>query len=774
MTNQDSNVLNLGGSKQDFNIEFSYACHDVSLISSRGIWYGDDPLNYTVPILLLQGGLILGPSFLGYDTRFASKVFPIKDRTVLETLSVFGFMLFSFLIGVKIDPTLLFRSHKRALVIGVLGFVIPYAFSGLTTYILQNCLTLDPEVSKALPLVASVQSMSAFPVIACFLAEQQILNSEIGHLALSSSMVCDIWHWTLSTIHYLINFARTKSIDKSLGLFFSNLLLITIIVFAIRPAALWAIHHTPEGKPVKEIYILVALVVVLVCGLLGEVVGLSAFAGCFLVGLVIPDGPPLGAALVERLDCFVSVMLMPIFFTIFGLKMNIFAIQNLKNVGVFMVIVIVAFIGKIIATATPPLFFRMPIRDALSLGLIMNSQGIIELALLSSWKETNVINEECFAMMVMTLVFITGVVSALVKALYDPSRRFIAYRRRTLQHHPRNEELRILSCIHSEDNVKAMIGLIDSSNPSEECPVKLFVLHLVKLAGQASSQLIPYLPRDKTSQYPTESERFFDAFRKFEQKNDHLTVHCYKGISPYATMHNDVCSLALEQRTSFIILPFHKKAAYGKNVQSSHVYRHLSWNVLDKAPCSVGILLNRVTLRKPRLVNQEPQIYRVVVLFFGGADDREALAYSLIMSEHNYVLVSVLRFSSHSGQIVSGSPRSSMLDDEMLSEFKAKALHNERLMSSVEMITEGTDVLAVIKSLDDAYDLVMVGRHHSESALLDELKKLNQHVELGTVGEAVGATNFKNAPSVLVVHQQRRVWGMRDPEESTHVRRVQL
>ncbi|KAK9280013.1 hypothetical protein L1049_013698 [Liquidambar formosana] len=714
----------------------------------------------------------MGPSILGHNSAFAAEIFPTKGRTVLDTLSVFGFMLFIFLIGVKMDPTMVLKSGRKALAIGILGFSVPYALAGFVAFLLGHFLFLDHEISSVLPLVVAVQSMSSFPVIAWFLSELKILNSEIGRLASSSSMICDVCQWSIMSVKFVTKAATAKSLKSSIGFFFSAALLIILIVFGIRPAALWAIRHTPEGKPVKEIYVFVLFIALLCCGFMGEVIGVSALFASFVLGLVIPDGPPLGAALVERLDCFVSVLLMPIFFTMCGLKMDIFAIQNLKNVGVIQLIVFVAFLGKIIATLVPPLFCRMPFRDAISLALIMNSKGIVELAVLNHWKRENVMNEECFAIMIISVVVVTGVISPLVKSLYDPSRRFIAYKRRTIQHSRSNEELRILACVHSPDNVQAILNLLHASNPTKESPLDLVVLHLLKLEARASSLLIAHRPRDKPSVNPTQSERIFNAFKNFEQLNRSIvTLRCYKGISPYATMHNDVCSLALEKRTSLIILPFHKQWIIGERVESPYAFRHLNKNVLDKAPCSVGILIDRTNWKKPRSVLAKPLLYRVAVLFFGGADDREALSYARRMMKSSLVMVTLLRFCA-STEIVGGTARSRMLDTDILNEFRLNLSRSEQVSYQEEVVTDGMDVLSVTRSTETAHDLVMVGRRHGESQFMSELTKRNERGELGTVGEILAASDIKGGASVLVVQQQTRVWGMHDPEESTHLRQI--
>ncbi|XP_048137458.1 cation/H(+) antiporter 15-like isoform X2 [Rhodamnia argentea] len=684
-------------------------------------------------------------------------------------------MLFIFLIGVKTDPSVVLKSGKRTLAIGVLGFFLPFALSGFTAFMLNQFLSLDYGVAKALPSLVAMQSMTAFPVIACFLAELEILNSEIGRLASASSLICDVCHWSIMSVKYVVHLATTKSLRTSFGSFFSMVLLVSFIVFGIRPAALWAIQRTPEGRPVKEIYISAAVVALLSCGFIAETIGLSAFLASFLLGLVIPDGPPLGATLVERLDCFVSVLLMPTFFTTSGLKMDVFAIKSLKNVGAIQSIVLVAFVGKLVGTTLPPLLLRMPIRDALSLGLIMNSKGIVELAMLNHWRMTDVMNEECFAAAIISVVVVTGVISPIVKLLYDPSRRFVAYKRRTILHNRHNEELRILACIHNEENIPATLSLLNASNPTKESPINLCILHLVKLVGRASSILVAHPPREKSSDGPTKSERIFGVFRNFEQKNqDSLVLHCYKGVSPYSTMHNDVCSLALEKRITFIIIPFHKQWKPWGRVETSHAFRQLNKNVLEKAPCSVGILIEHSSRQKYFRSNYvETSYYRVAVLFFGGADDREALAYAGRMSQRPIVLLTLIRFSS-SMDIVGGTDRSKMLDGDILNDFRSKAQRYERVSYQEEEVTDASDVIKLLRCMENGYDLILVGRRHGESTLMQELRKCSESADLGTIGNILATADFRCGSLILVVQQQTKVWGLRDPEESTRLRRIKL
>lgn len=392
-------------------------------------------------------------------------------------------------------------------------------------------------------------------------------------------------------------------------------------------------------------------------------------------------------------------------------------------------------------------------------------------------------SDECFAVMIISVVFVTGVLSPIVKILYDPSRRYVAFKRRAIRHHKRNEELRILSCVHSADNVNTIMDVVHVSHPTKESPINLTVIHLTRLTGRSSSLLVAHQPRETSSPYPSQSERIFNAFKKLEQQYQGLyMVHCFKGISPYASMHNDVCSIALEKRTSFIIIPFQKQISDKEMVEPSFVYRNLNKKVLDKAPCSVGVLVdhggsqkNKIKLRS--LTLSEPSIYRVAVFFFGGHDDREALAYGMRMSENPRVNLTLKRFLGSSSEDITGdNERSTLLDGDIISEFMLNTLHKEDRVFYEEMVLTHTKCLVtLIKSMESSnYDLILVGRSHRNSQFMIELVQgINCPGELGPVGEML-ALNSKIGASILVVQQQTRVWGLHDPEESTHLRRVDL
>ncbi|WOG87422.1 hypothetical protein DCAR_0206647 [Daucus carota subsp. sativus] len=400
---------------------------------------------------------------------------------------------------------------------------------------------------------------------------------------------------------------------------------------------------------------------------------------------------------------------------------DVFAIKKMDNVGSIQLLACASFVGKVLGTILPPLCCRMPIRDALSLALVMNTKSIAELGFMIQMKHMNQLTAEPYTIMVISVVVITGVISPIVKFLYDPSRRYLAYRRRTILHLRRNEELRVLTCLHSPENVQA-------SNPTKESPINLVVLHLVKLIGRASSLLVPYRQREKPSSKRSESEQIFSAFRKYEQLNYGSWI-------------------------------------YGETVETSHAFRNLNKKVLDKAPCSVGVLLDRVKQKNPRYVLSEQLLQK-------GPDDREALSYGQRMSSNSTIELHLVRFiTSNSQNIMGGKERSKMLDDNILSDFKHNTMSSKRVSYQEEVVSSGKDVVSSTRSVGVSHDLVLVGRRHGESLLMYQLKTWRDRGELGEVGETLAYPEYNCEASVLVMQHQTKLWGLHDPEESTHLRK---
>jgi hypothetical protein len=259
-----------------------------------------------------------------------------------------------------------------------------------------------------------------------------------------------------------------------------------------------------------------------------------------------------------------------------------------------------------------------------------------------------VLDEGAFATMVVITIMMTGLIVPGISIIYRPSRGMISYKRRTIQMSKKDAEFRVLVCIHTPRNVPTMINLLEASNPTKKSPICIYVVHLVELTGRTSALLIVHTSRK--SDHPAlnrteaQSDHIINAFENYEQHAEHVSVQPLTAISPYSTMHEDICNLAEEKRVAFIIIPFHKQQTVDGGMESTNMaFRTVNQNVLANSPCSVGILVDRGLNSSNRLIADQMS-HHIAVLFFGGPDDREALSYGWRMSEHSGISLTVMRF----------------------------------------------------------------------------------------------------------------------------------
>ncbi|KAK8959289.1 Cation/H(+) antiporter 15 [Platanthera guangdongensis] len=92
--------------------------------------------------------------------------------------------------------------------------------------------------------------------------------------------------------------------------------------------------------------------------------------------------------------------------------------------------------------------------------------------------------------MVVLSVVVTALVTPLVNIAAKSSRRFVAYKRRTIRWWNPDSELRILVCVHSAREVPSLISLLDISHPTKRSPFFVYALYLVELTGRASTLFV--------------------------------------------------------------------------------------------------------------------------------------------------------------------------------------------------------------------------------------------------------------------------------------------
>ncbi|KAK8518716.1 hypothetical protein V6N13_018011 [Hibiscus sabdariffa] len=571
------------------------------------------------------------------------------------------------------DASLTFKSGKKAVYIGFLTVLVPLLACLITNKVFHP---EDYFFNTNKFFLAVSYAGTSFPVIHNLLSELKILNSELGRLGLSAALV--------------------------------------VVVFVLRPGIKWMVKHISETSQKKDICFYLVILAFMLSPPITKQFHLHAKFGPFILGLVVPDGPPLGSALVEKLDPIISGFFLPIFATTCGIRVDPSSFKKIStfliNQSIGAVVTVVVKFGVSLALA---MFCKMPMRDSLALAFVMISKGIVEIGYYSSMSDSMVISKPHYAFLIYMSTLIAIIVPILVKWLYDPSRKYLCFQKRTIMNFKPNQELRVLGCVHVPGNVNSIINLLNVCCLTRESSLALDVLHLVKLSGRATPLFIAHEKQELMTSDDSYSENVVIAFKQFERHNaEVVSLNVFTAVSPPNLMYEDICNLAIEHSTCFILLPFHRRWYIDGSIESEdQTIRSLNCNILETAPCSVGILVEGrckvsfSTFRDPPS-SQSYSSYNIAVIFMGGKDDREALALAKRISQDESVSLTVIHLKAKNsiGTILAESDRA--LDDEMLSGIKGSMRYLE------EQISDGPETSNFLRSIVEDYQLFIVGRRY--------------------------------------------------------------
>lgn len=424
----------------------------------------------------------------------------------------------------------------------------------------------------------------------------------------------------------------------------------------------------------------------------------------------------------------------------------------------------------------------------------MNTKGLVELIVLNIGKDRKVLNDEVFAILVLVALFTTFITTPLVTVIYKPACKALPYKHRKIQRENPEDELRILGCLHSTRNIPAMINLIEASRGIRKSSLRLHIMHLVELSERSSAIMMVHEARKNGLPFcncnRSQQDQVVVAFQAYGQLSK-VTVKPLTAISAFHNMHEDICNIADERRIAMIILPSHKYLRVDGVIESLNPgFETVNQRVLEHAPCSVGILVDRGQLGDQSQLAPSNVDHRVAVLFFGGPDDREALFFGRRMAEHPGVKLTLIRFLTstvfeHSAINLTPRPahkgeshqQSYEFSDAEMKREQEKRLDEEALqvissprnlpgqnsggdnvgesiVYEVREISGNTveAVLAIAKS--SKYHMFLVGRGRFPSPVVaDLMDRTAECLELGPIGNVLASSAVSSSASVLVIQQ---------------------
>jgi Kef-type K+ transport system membrane component KefB len=360
-------------------------------------------------------GLVLGPSVLGQVWPQATELLlPAAVAPFLNVIAQLGVILYMFLVGLELNPGLLKDRTQATLIISHASMVVPFLLGSLLALLLYPRLSSAevPFTSFALFLGVAM-SITAFPVLARILTDQKMQTTQLGVIALACAATGDATAWCL--LAFVVGIAQEK-VSGALSVIGLTLAYIAFMFLIVRPAAERWLANLDAAHLTRGVAALV-LVALLLSALATELIGVHAIFGAFLLGAVIPHNSAVAQAFIHKLEDLVTVLLLPAFFALTGMRTQIALVAGLEQWLLCALIISVATAGKIGGTLLSARATGLDWRDASALGILMNTRGLMELIVLNVGLDLKIISPTLFAMMVLMALVTTVATTPLLRII---------------------------------------------------------------------------------------------------------------------------------------------------------------------------------------------------------------------------------------------------------------------------------------------------------------------------------------------------------------------
>ncbi|HEX9102592.1 MAG TPA: cation:proton antiporter, partial [Polyangia bacterium] len=354
----------------------------------------------------ILAGILLGPSVLGRFAPMAqSFLLPKEVAPFLGVLSNVGVILYMFLVGVELDPTLLRKRGHATVAISHASIVTPFLLGALLAlYVYPTLATRDVPFTVFSLFMGVSMSVTAFPVLARILTDRRMHKSRMGVIALTCAAIDDVTAWCLLAFVVSVAQARASGAFVTVA---SAVGYIALMVLVARPAMVRLSRlYGIKGRLTQGVMAIV-FVALLLSALATDAIGIHAVFGAFALGAVIPHDSGLARELTDRLEDLVVVLLLPAFFAFTGLRTQIGLVTTGDQWIICGLIILVASAGKFGGSFVAARLTGLGWRDSSALGVLMNTRGLMELIVLNIGLELRVLSPTLFAMLVLMAIVTT-------------------------------------------------------------------------------------------------------------------------------------------------------------------------------------------------------------------------------------------------------------------------------------------------------------------------------------------------------------------------------
>lgn len=348
-----------------------------------------------LPVVVAEiiAGIIIGQS--GFNV--------VEADTWLDTLSTLGFIFLMFLSGLEIDFSVFASKKKKvrlpsgkiepnrvlvSFIVFVLVFMVSYGLSLLFVVLGYT------DNAFFMTLIISTISLG---VVVPTLKDANVLKTSIGQTILLIAVIADLATMILLAIFVSLNSGGEGNMWLLLILFGAGILLYFMGAYFRHLSFIETMSKGTIQIGTRAVF---TLIIVLVG--LSETVGAENILGAFLAGALVSLLSP-NTELVQKLDSFGYGFLIPIFFVMVGVELDIWSLFKDPRVLVLIPLLVLAlFISKLVPVVVLKRWYD--IKTVLGSGILLTSTLSLVIAAAEIGQRIDIIDDQLASALILVAV----------------------------------------------------------------------------------------------------------------------------------------------------------------------------------------------------------------------------------------------------------------------------------------------------------------------------------------------------------------------------------
>ncbi|MEU4833384.1 cation:proton antiporter [Streptosporangium sp. NPDC023615] len=366
----------------------------------------------------IVAGILLGPTLMG--PLIGDELFGPQMRPPLQALANVGLVLFMFVVGLELDQKLVRGKGRIAVTVALGSTVLPFVLGCVLALAVAGDHVGGGRTLPFVLFMGAAMAATAFPVLARVLTDRGMQRIELGGLALASAAVIDVLAWTVLAVVVGIAGAGDAEGQWKVLLALPYALVMFLLVKPLLARLVPAYEKAGRLTPGLLSLVLLGLIA---SSWATEWMHVHFIFGAFLFGAVMPreGAERLNHEILERLEQLAVLLLLPMFFVVAGLNVNLREL-DLSSLGTLAAILAVAIGGKLLGSYAAARTQRLPNRQSWALAALLNTRGLTEIVILSVGLQKGVLDDELYSLMVVMALVTTAMTGPLVSRIY-PDRR---------------------------------------------------------------------------------------------------------------------------------------------------------------------------------------------------------------------------------------------------------------------------------------------------------------------------------------------------------------